>query len=426
MYSPTTNMLLTLPRELRDQVWAYACHRDDAWCSEGFGGSKRPTASTVDTSRSRSLHRYLRICRQVCHEVTPFLYQTVCINVCHPNEVIRWLGQIGARSSACIRHLVIRFSSLLVKFNEERFIRDRKLAWEAAFRALPNLLSLTFDFEQDSNISMIWANLDDDLLVHDPHVGNELAISATAWAKKLQPRSTSEADSWEYHPDLRQRHVTHAVMAMDEAIPPLLLQYFSKLLELSSKTSLEQNVTGLPISFFEDSGFYLARTYSFNEDPQNPSITMSFGRNFETSRPRTDSLMSSLRVMLNQLPHLLYLRVGCRNIDSSFLRILPTSILTLDVAFTDRNPERIVKNLEIMNGRCKSLFTLAIAVSPLHDRELSDGSKEQFFDRSSLNKKTLNAWRPFWDALEAMRLDGRRVWEGEGPGFKREKIAGST
>jgi len=411
--------LIGLPGELRDQIYAYACHREDAWCTEGFTASRQPAVSTADTSRSRSLHRYLRICRQIRDEVTPFLYQTICINVCHPNETIRWLGTIGARNSACIRHLVIRFSSLLLKFNEAKFIKDRMLAWDAALRALPRLLSLTFDFEQDTNVSMIWATLDDNMLLHDPHVGNELAISAAAWAKKLQPSLSSKAESWEYRPDLGKRPVTHAVMALDEAIPPLLLQYFSKLLELSNKTSLEQNVTGLPASFFETTGFYLARTYSFNEDPQNPTITMSFGRRGPN---QFNSSMSSLRDMLDQLPQLLYLRVGCRNIDSSFLAFVPTSILTLDVAFTDTDPEHVVTNLRAMHERCKSLFTLAIAISPLHDRELLDGMEEVFFDRLSLTGNVTEKWAPFWDTLEVMKASGLRVWEGEGPGFKRDKV----
>ena len=415
--------LFHLPRELRDQIWAYACHKEESWCSEGYSLSRR-AAPSADIPQSRSTFRYLRVCRQMCDEVTPFLYQTVCINVCHPNEIIRWLGCIGARASACIRHLVIRFSSLLLRFNEEKFVKDRMLAWDAALRALPKLLSLTFDFEQNPEVSMIWGALDDQMLIHDPHVGNELAMSATAWAKRLQPGLNQAAENWEYVPDLRQRAVTHAVMAMDEAIPPLLLQYFSKLLELSSKTSVEQSLIGLPTSFFEDSGFYLARTYSLSEDPQNPSMSMSFGRNLEGNRSRLfQSPISSLRVMLNQLPHLLYLRVGSRNIDSSFLLLVPVSLLTLDVAFTDSNPDRIAKNLRFMRDRCRDLFTLAIAVSPLHDREILDRSEERFFDRLSLNPKTLETWKPFWDALEALKADGLRIWEGEGPGFKRTKVA---
>ena len=411
---------LYLPFELRNQIWAYACHRDDAWCSEGFGGSRHPTATKADTSKPRSFHSYLRVCRQACNEITPFLYQTVCINICHPNEIIRWLGTIGARNSACIRHLVIRFYSLPLKFNEVKFVEDRVKAWDAALRALPRLLSLTFDFENSPDVSMIWANLDDCVLLHDPHVGNELAISATAWAKRLQQSPYGNDEDWAYKPDLQQRPVTHAVMAMDEAIPPLLLQYFSKLLELSNTTSLEQNVTGLPSSFFEKSGFYLARSYSFEEDPRRPTISMSYGRHGPS---RFNSHLPSLNAMLIQLPHLLYLRIGCPNIDSSFLPFVPALLLTLDVAFTDTDPERVAKNIRIMREHCKVLFTLAIAVSPLHDRDILDGRDEIFFEKGILNKKILLRWEPFWDSLDALRASKVKVWEGEGPGFKRSKVS---
>ncbi|KAL6720745.1 hypothetical protein ACLMJK_002670 [Lecanora helva] len=332
-------------------------------------------------------------------------------------EVIRWLGTIGARASACIRHLVTRFSSLLLKFNEDRFVRDRILAWKAALQALPRLLSLTFDFEQDANSSLIWASLDEDMLLYDPHVGNELAISATAWAKRIQAGPSQETKDWGYHPNLHQKRVTHALVAMDEAIPDLLLKYFSKILELSSKTSLEQNVTGLPRSFFEESGFYLARTYSLNENPQTPSISMSFGRSRES---QLESPINSLRNMLVQLPHLLYLRVGCRSIDSSFLPLLPSSILTLDVSFTDTDPGQVVSNLKAMNERCRSLFTLAIAISPLHDIEPLD-QEDVCFNKLALDAKLLAKWAPFWDTLDAMRSSRLKIWEGHAEGFTGPK-----
>ena len=391
------------------------------WSSFGYGSSSKARPSK-GSSNSGSPHSHLRISRRTCDEITPILYRIVCVSLVHPNQLIRWLGRIGARNSACIRHLVIRFTSLLLKYNEEKYVKDRMLAWNAALRALPKLLSLTFDFERDPKVSMIWATLDDEMLVHDPVVGDELAISATAWAKKLKPKLSINAQAWEYQPELGERPVTHAVMAMDEAIPPLLLQYFAKLLELSSKTSLEQNVTGLPPDFFDEAGFYLARTYSFNEDPENPSIAMSFGKR----PPRPSSPLSGLRVMLDQLPHLLYLRVGCRNIDSTFLLHLPISIRTLDVAFTDTNPELIATRLRSMRERCKSLFTVAIAVSPLHDRELSDGKEELFFDRHSVSKDIKEAWTPFWTAMDELKAGGLKVWEGEGPGFRRQKVTGTT
>ena len=414
--------LFALPRELRDIIWNYACERNVKWSSFGYGGSRKSSRPTEIDPKCWSPYNYMRICRLACNEIAPILYRTACVSVVHPNQVIRWLGEVGARNSACIRHLVIRFTSLVLKYNEEKPVKDRILAWDAALRALPKLLSLTFDFEPNPKVGMFWAALDDDILAHDPVVGNELAISATAWAKKLQPSLGSEAQKWEYQPELSNRPITHAVLAMDEAIPPLLLAYFAKLLELASKSSLEQNVTGLPADFLEKSGFYLARTYSFNGNPENPSITMSFRR----QSPTPTSPLSSLHVMLTQLPHLLYLRVGCRNIDSTFMLHLPPSIRTLDVAFTDTNPELIASRIRTMRERCKKLFTLAIDISPLHDRELSDKTEEKFFNRQSMSKEISKEWAPFWDVLEGLKSSGINVWEGEGPGFKRRQVVART
>lgn len=429
---PDMSPLLNLPRELRDQIWALICHREHKWSSYGSGGPRTAIYRKSNASQSFSSHSVLQLCRQICYEVTPFLYQTVCVSVVHPNQIIRWLGSIGARNSSCIRHLVIRFTSLLLNFNQKKYIEDRILAWAAALRALPKLVSLTFDFEQDPKVSMIWGTFDNDkeiltdayneMLAHDPVVGDELAKSATAWAQRLNPRLSKKAESWEYRPELSERPVTHAIMAMDESIPPVLLQYFATLLQLTSTSSLGRDVTGLPAKFFEDSGLYLARTYAFNEDPVRPSVSMSFGRDpWKDSSPST-----SLRIMLDQLPHLVYLYVGCRNIDSSFLAHLPLRIQTLDVAFTDVHPVQIATNLQTMRKRCGKLFTLAIAVSPLHDRELSDNKEGKFFKRQSLDKDITEKWEPFWSALENLKSTGIRVWEGEGPGFKRQKVDRST
>ena len=96
------------------------------------------------------------------------------------------------------------------------------------------------------------------------------------------------------------------------------------------------------------------------------------------------------------------------------------SIRTLDVAFTDTNPELIASRIRTMHERCTRLFTFAIAVSPLHDRELSDQT-EKFFNRQSMSKDILKGWAPFWDVLESLKNSGMNLWEGEGPGFKRRR-----
>lgn len=209
---------------------------------------------------------------------------------------------------------------------------------------------------------------------------------------------------------------------MNEAMPPLLLQCFQTLLQLSSDCSLERNVTGLPTEFFAQSGFYLARTYAFNEDPERPSFALSFGRH----RQNLSSPLTTLRVMLNQLTHLLYLRVGCRSIDSSFMAYLPVQIQTLDVAFKDPDPQYLAANLQTMRGRCERLFRLAIAVSPLHDRDTLDGSEDRLFNRKSMSKDILQLWEPFWNSLEHLKNTGVRVWEGEGPGFRGPKVVDTT
>lgn len=213
-----------------------------------------------------------------------------------------------------------------------------------------------------------------------------------------------------------------AFIAMNEAMPPLLSQCFQTLLQLSSDCSLERNVTGLPTEFFAQSGFYLARTYAFNEDPERPSFALSFGRH----RQNLSSPLTTLRVMLNQLTHPLCLRVGCRSIDSSFMAYLPVQIQTLDVAFKDPDPQHLAANLQTMRGRCERLFTLAIAVSPLHDRDTLDGSEDRLFNRKSMSKDILQLWEPFWNSLEHLKNTGVRVWEGEGPGSRRPKVVDTT
>jgi len=145
----------------------------------------------------------LRVCRRACQDLAPILYRTCCVSFVYPGQVIRRLGTIGARNNSYIRYLVIRFTSLLLKYDEERYVEETYVKeitsdWDSALEALPKILSLTFDFERDPKDSMIWSTLDDNMLLNDPVVGNELAISATAWAKKIQPSLTIKAENWEY------------------------------------------------------------------------------------------------------------------------------------------------------------------------------------------------------------------------------------
>ena len=393
--------LLSLPRELRDQIWAYTCHREHTWSSYGLAASISASPSDANAFQSVSFPAILQTSRRVCCEVTPFLYETIYVSVVHPSQVTRWLGSIGPTNCSCIRHLVIRFTSLLLNYNQGNYVRDRMSAWDATLRSLPKLLSLTFDFELDPRVSMIWGTFDDsmlekEMLVNDTIVGDEIVASATAWTNLLHPTKVQACENQSKSND---RPVRHAFVATDEAIPPLLLQYFQTLLRVMSKSTFEQKVTGFPIKSFADSAYYLARTYVSNDSPENPSFGLSFGKR----QRNPSSPLTTLRVMLNQLPHLLYLRVRGRNIDSSFMTCLPTQVQTLDVAFMDLNPHHLATNLQIMRGRCERLFTLAIAVSPLHDRNALGHSVDKVFSRKSISKHMLDFWGPFWEELEHLK-----------------------
>ena len=87
-------------------------------------------------------------------------------------------------------------------------------AWDAALQSLLKLLSLTFDLEQVSKVSMIWGTFDDNMLeramiVNDSVVGDKIAASAFAWTNLLRPSLTREAEAWEYQPN--------SFKAMDES-----------------------------------------------------------------------------------------------------------------------------------------------------------------------------------------------------------------
>ena len=78
-----------------------------------------------------------------------------------------------------------------------------------------------------------------------------------------------------------------------------------------------------------------------------------------------------------------------------------------------------------MRERCEKLFTLAIAVSPLHDCDTLDGGGDTGFNKFSLSRNVLQVWEPFWEPfwnlLEHLKSTGVRIWEGDCPGFKRPR-----
>ena len=442
-------VLLRLPREIRDEIWIHTLDETPAfgheWSSFGFFGDSPYELTRKIGSGSPHQRGILRVCKQICLEATPHFYEKVCMNLTHTNQVLdvqcvifalraysycqtlRWLQNIGPRNSACIRHLAIRYSSLLLDYNGEDYLKHRQPAWEAALECMPNLLSLNFDFKRDQAIT----EYDQHVLTNDTVLLKALANSARAWSDLLHLDSNrGRLDDFNYHPmryilDGSRAEVHHAVIAIDEEVPEPLARYFAKLLQASNAASLDLPVTGLPDDFFRKQKLELAWTYALNDKTEKPAVTMAYQR--APSRPPSiiPAVIGHTLISFN----LRYLRIGCRHIDSDALtQILPThgEIETLDVAFTDPDSERVARNLETIQERYSKLFTFAIDVSPLHDRAPDDDSRERFFKRESVSKEVAEQWQPFWTRLDQISAGGVRVWEGEGPGFRRKAVRASS
>lgn len=402
--------LLALPRELRDDIWEKACLSEFP-----------PSAVTNQNLSSKSsyapppAHRLLRTNRQIYHEATPYVYETTVVNLSHPCKALRWIHSIGTRNSACIRHLVLKFSSLLFENSKDK--HEALQIWSAALQLLPNLQSLTFNYEPKEDGDEPWVDAKEEAPVPHPSPSGEVATLPEPETLKLQKSRSYDPEMRDLRPDFRFQCITHAVLAIHEPMPSILVLYFAKLLKLSSASSLEQNITCLPTDFLAGRGFYATRTYALTEGP--PSIVFTYRKLNAPPQWRTTSA-PNLNIMLSQLPQLSYLRLGCRQVDSSILAAIPAGIKTLDIAFTDPEPARVADNLRTMRVRCEKLFTLTIAVSPLHDEPVpSDDEMESADEREKRLTEQAEFWEPFWDALNHVQNSGVRVWEGEGAGFRK-------
>ncbi|MCJ1470326.1 hypothetical protein MMC07_008971 [Pseudocyphellaria aurata] len=413
--------LLALPRELRDDIWEKACLSEFP-PHVVTKHNLKPSAPT--TSSSNPAHRLLRTNRQIYHEATPYVYETTVVHLSHPYDGLRWVQSIGTRNSACIRHLVLKFTSLSVQNASDK--RDALQTWSASLRLLPNLRSLTFNYEPKEDGDEPGVDAPEERPVERPvsptSTGEEVATLPEPETLKLQKSRSYDPEMRDLRPDFRFQSITHAVLAIHEPMPSILVLYFAKLLKLSSASSLEQNVTCLPSDFLAGRGFYPTRTYALTEGP--PSIVFTY-RKLDAPPQWPMRSAPNLDVMLSQLPQLSYLRLGCRQVDSSILAAIPEGIKTLDIAFTDPCPAQVADNLRKMRARCTKLFILTIAVSPLHDEPAAPSDDEDAESMESADaRETMLAeqaefWEPFWDALSHVQSTGVRVWEGEGAGFRK-------
>ncbi|CAL8582790.1 hypothetical protein XPA_008434 [Xanthoria parietina] len=390
--------LLELPPELRDAIWAEvhraACH--------GHG----PLPYDI-----------LRTNKRIQLELAPYLYQTVIFHLYRPFQALHWIHTIGCLNRSCIRRLILKFSSIESKVP----LDNASDIWSSALGSLPNLDTLTYEYDPANTNKQDSTNP----IEHHPALSSYFA-NAISLNPKIRKGSSKHDDadgilsSTSTHKD---RTITHAVLAIDDTIPEVLVLPFRSLLAINSSIPLEQNITGLPPGFLQEHQLHPSRTYLFIENPQRPSLTLSYRKAPSSSHLSHSHPPPNIPAMLSVLPRLLYLRLGCPTTNSNFLTHLPTTLQTLDVAFTDADPERVATNLNILHQRCEQLFTFAIAVSPLHDnndlpdggRQIKEGTPEH--DEEDMRKE----WMPFWKALRDIQATGVRVWEGEVPGFKSSK-----
>ena len=411
-----------LPREIRDDIWGRVLQSDNDSLPYGLQHQLKTKGRL-----SASPFRILQTSRRFCDEAAPYLYENTAVYLLHPYQALRWILTIGPLNASYIRYLVLKFTSLDVKNSRDKY--KALDIWHRCLRLLKNLVCITFDYEPYTipcHPAKCYYDMDADLPIFDNAMVKMLrTFTASPKTEFLQSMAgnTGDKDMLQFRPELRHKPITHAAIAIDEPMPYVLILSFIKLIKRGTHRSIssENDITCLPTSFLAHRGFVLSRTYTFTEDPEKPSIVITYRKpdvalrqpNFPS--PRVDTLLS-------HLPKLLYLRLGCRFTDSSFLTIIPSTIQTLDVAFTDPDPERVATHLQTMRQRCEQLYTLAIAVSPLHDalvlnKPAERGQKPLDYQGSDLVDTA--KWTPFWQAIRYLQNTGVRVWEGEGPGFRR-------
>ncbi|KAL8788272.1 MAG: hypothetical protein Q9213_001792 [Squamulea squamosa] len=387
--------LLQLPQELRDAIWA----------------------ELFITGSSRHIpYDILRTNKQLQRELAPYLYQTVVFHLYRPFQALHWIHRVGSLNRSCIRRLVLKFSSIEAQIPPD----DASDIWSSSMGSLPSLETLTYEYDPTNLNKQDTTNSID----HHPALSSHFANAMSLNPKKRKGCSKHDDPDGvlSLNSSHKDRPITHAVLAIDDTIPEVLVLPFRSTLAINSNIPLEQNITGLPPGFLLEHNLHPSRTYLFIENPQRPSVTLTYRKPIHRHSahiyPRPN-----IPAMLSVLPRLLYLRLGCPTTNSNFLSHLPSTLQTLDVAFTDPDPGRVEANLKVLYQRCEQLFTFAIAISPLHDNnDLPDGGRQiKEGTPESEVEDTKKEWMPFWKALRDIQATGVRVWEGEVPGFKEAK-----
>ncbi|KAL8840002.1 MAG: hypothetical protein Q9170_001544 [Blastenia crenularia] len=388
--------LLSLPRELRDAVWTEVCNKDNF-------------------SQPRLAYDLLRINKQFRQELAPYLYETVVFRVQRPYQALLWIHTIGHFNSSCISRLALKFSSIEADIPCD----DASDIWSSFLTSLPRLETLSYEYDPAKLYKQHSTNPIEDHPALSSRFDQVLSLNPKA--RRGSSRHDHEDGVLSSDSKLKDRPITHAVLAIDDTIPEILVLPFRSLLQINANKPLEQNITGLPPGFLAEHDLHPCRTYLFVEDPQRPSVTLTYRKSkVAFVHPSKKLPTPNLPVIFSNLPRLVYCRLGCPTANSDFLTYIPKTLQTLDVAFTDPDPDRVAANLHTLHQRCEQLFCLAIAVSPLHDNtDLPDGGRQIKEGTPESKEEDLKKeWMPFWKALRDIQATGVRVWEGEGPGFK--------
>ncbi|KAL8746575.1 MAG: hypothetical protein Q9190_001419 [Brigantiaea leucoxantha] len=394
--------LLELPSELRENIWAHLVHHH----SESF--------------YPYSAFELLRTSKQFRKELAPYLYHRIVFHLHRPYQALHWIYRIGSFNGSCVHSLVLRFSSI-----QDSQSRDNASdIWAASLQCLPNLKRLAYEYDPFQKYNCCRsARLDDhpvlkkSFLDYLPMFISPNSVKSNT--RYIHVHTDNDENIFPVDWQLRKRPITHAILAIDEPMPEVLILPYKKHLHLDPTVSLEQNLTGCFPSVFQERNLHPSHTFAFVETPEKPFISLAYTKSTSSYTDKSNQSVlpvPGFRHILNNLLQLIYLRIGCPSVDSSILDFVPSTIQTLDVAITDPDPTRVASNISALRPRCNHLFTLAIAVSPLHDDDqLPYGGRQ--IDQSTVVDES-SEWEPFWQALKAIQASGVRVWEGEGPGFR--------
>ncbi|KAL9576059.1 MAG: hypothetical protein Q9212_007420, partial [Teloschistes hypoglaucus] len=208
--------ILDIPSELRHLIWA------ELFSKENY-------------SHPKSAYQLLRTSKIIRDELTPYLYTTVVFHLQRTRQALQWIYKIGSFNSSCIRRLVLSFDTIQPDLPHD----DAADCWSACIGWLPSLETLTYEYDPHKGIRYDTTN---------PIMQHPSLCSQFDKALQLNPKLRRGPNKYDHEDGilssfskLKDRRITHAILAIDDTMPEILIIPFGKLLEINPKYSLEQN-----------------------------------------------------------------------------------------------------------------------------------------------------------------------------------------